>query len=153
MFFHQFSGNSVIVILVLSLLVPLHTTDVGCFLYFNIILALMIIMVIHSHPHDFLLSIIVLFATVMRLGLNVASTRVVLLEGHQAAMLLGRLSKLDNLLLAETMRWIHCILHFIIINFIVITKGAGRVSEVIVRLILDALLKQLLLTQTQMPAS
>ena len=84
----------VIVLLVLSLLVlPIPPMLLDVFFTFNIILALLIIMVaIHTAtPMDFSsFPIIVLFATVMRLGLNVASTRVVLLEGHEGGDAAGQ---------------------------------------------------------------
>ena len=82
-----------------------------------------------------------LFATVMRLGLNVASTRVVLLEGHQGGDAAGQvIEAFGQFVIGGNYAVgfiVFCIL--IIINFIVITKGAGRVSEVIARFTLDAL--------------
>ena len=135
----------VIVILVLSLLVlPIPPMLLDVFFTFNIILALLIIMVaIHTAtPMDFSsFPIIVLFATVMRLGLNVASTRVVLLEGHQGGDAAGQvIEAFGQFVIGGNYAVgfiVFCIL--IIINFIVITKGAGRVSEVIARFTLDAL--------------
>ena len=135
----------VIVLLVLSLLVlPIPPMLLDVFFTFNIILALLIIMVaIHTAtPMDFSsFPIIVLFATVMRLGLNVASTRVVLLEGHQGGDAAGQvIEAFGQFVIGGNYAVgfiVFCIL--IIINFIVITKGAGRVSEVIARFTLDAL--------------
>ena len=93
-------------------------------------------------PMDFSsFPIIVLFATVMRLGLNVASTRVVLLEGHEGGDAAGQvIEAFGQFVIGGNYAVgfiVFCIL--IIINFIVITKGAGRVSEVIARFTLDAL--------------
>ena len=135
----------VIVLLVLSLLVlPIPPMLLDVFFTFTIILALLIIMVaIHTAtPMDFSsFPIIVLFATVMRLGLNVASTRVVLLEGHQGGDAAGQvIEAFGQFVIGGNYAVgfiVFCIL--IIINFIVITKGAGRVSEVIARFTLDAL--------------
>ena len=83
-----------IVLLVLTLLVlPIPPVMLDIFFTFNIILALLIIMVaIHTAtPMDFSsFPIIILFATVMRLGLNVASTRVVLIEGHEGGDAAGK---------------------------------------------------------------
>ena len=77
----------------------------------------------------------------MRLGLNVASTRVVLLEGHQGGDAAGQvIEAFGQFVIGGNYAVgfiVFCIL--IIINFIVITKGAGRVSEVIARFTLDAL--------------
>ncbi|MAI42668.1 MAG: flagellar biosynthesis protein FlhA [Gammaproteobacteria bacterium] len=135
----------IIVLLVLSLLVlPIPPVLLDVFFTFNIILALLIIMVaIHTAtPMDFSsFPIIVLFATVMRLGLNVASTRVVLLEGHEGGDAAGQvIEAFGQFVIGGNYAVgfiVFCIL--IIINFIVITKGAGRVSEVIARFTLDAL--------------
>ena len=135
----------IIVLLVLSLLVlPIPPVLLDVFFTFNIILALLIIMVaIHTAtPMDFSsFPIIVLFATVMRLGLNVASTRVVLLEGHEGGDAAGQvIEAFGHFVIGGNYAVgfiVFCIL--IIINFIVITKGAGRVSEVIARFTLDAL--------------
>ena len=135
----------IIVLLVLSLLVlPIPPMLLDVFFTFNIILALLIIMVaIHTAtPMDFSsFPIIVLFATVMRLGLNVASTRVVLLEGHEGGDAAGQvIEAFGQFVIGGNYAVgfiVFCIL--IIINFIVITKGAGRVSEVIARFTLDAL--------------
>ena len=83
-----------IVLLVLTLLVlPIPPVMLDVFFTVNIILALLIIMVaIHTAtPMDFSsFPIIILFATVMRLGLNVASTRVVLIKGHEGGDSAGK---------------------------------------------------------------
>jgi len=114
------------------------------FFTFNIILALLIVMVaIHTAtPMDFSsFPIIILFATVMRLGLNVASTRVVLIEGYQGGDAAGKVIEAFGQFVIGGNYAVGLIVFVIlmIINFIVITKGAGRVSEVIARFTLDAL--------------
>jgi len=85
--------------------------------------------------------IIILFATVMRLGLNVASTRVVLIEGYQGGDAAGKVIEAFGQFVIGGNYAVGLIVFVIlmIINFIVITKGAGRVSEVIARFTLDAL--------------
>jgi len=134
-----------IVLLVLTLLVlPIPPLMLDIFFTFNIILALLIVMVaIHTAtPMDFSsFPIIILFATVMRLGLNVASTRVVLIEGHQGGDSAGRVIEAFGQFVIGGNYAVGLIVFVIlmIINFIVITKGAGRVSEVIARFTLDAL--------------
>ena len=84
---------------------------------------------------------IILFATMLRLGLNVASTRVVLLEGHQGGDAAGKVIAAFGEFVIGGNYVVGFIVFAIlmIINFIVITKGAGRVSEVIARFTLDAL--------------
>ena len=84
---------------------------------------------------------VILFATVLRLGLNVASTRVVLLEGHQGGDAAGRVIEAFGQFVIGGNYAVGFIVFAIlmIINFIVITKGAGRISEVIARFTLDAL--------------
>ncbi len=134
-----------IVLLVLTLLVlPIPPVMLDIFFTFNIILALLIIMVaIHTAtPMDFSsFPIIILFATVMRLGLNVASTRVVLIEGHEGGDAAGKVIEAFGQFVIGGNYAVGLIVFIIlmIINFIVITKGAGRVSEVIARFTLDAL--------------
>ncbi len=134
-----------IVLLVLTLLVlPIPPVMLDVFFTFNIILALLIIMVaIHTAtPMDFSsFPIIILFATVMRLGLNVASTRVVLIEGYQGGDAAGKVIEAFGQFVIGGNYAVGLIVFVIlmIINFIVITKGAGRVSEVIARFTLDAL--------------
>ena len=114
------------------------------FFTFNIILALLIIMVAinTSSPMDFSsFPMVILFATVLRLGLNVASTRVVLLEGHQGGDAAGKVIEAFGQFVIGGNYAVGFIVFAIlmIINFIVITKGAGRISEVIARFTLDAL--------------
>ena len=134
-----------IVLLVLTLLVlPIPPVMLDVFFTFNIILALLIIMVaIHTAtPMDFSsFPIIILFATVMRLGLNVASTRVVLIKGHEGGDSAGKVIEAFGQFVIGGNYVVGLIVFIIlmIINFIVITKGAGRVSEVIARFTLDAL--------------
>jgi len=134
-----------IVLLVLTLLVlPIPPVMLDVLFTFNIILALLIIMVaIHTAtPMDFSsFPIIILFATVMRLGLNVASTRVVLIQGHEGGDAAGKVIEAFGQFVIGGNYAVGLIVFLIlmIINFIVITKGAGRVSEVIARFTLDAL--------------
>tara|TARA_A100001037_G_scaffold236211_1_gene215191 strand:+ start:1275 stop:3293 length:2019 start_codon:yes stop_codon:yes gene_type:complete len=111
---------------------------------FNIVMALLIIMVAinSASPMDFSsFPVIILFATTMRLGLNVASTRVVLLEGHNGGDAAGKVIEAFGQFVIGSNYAVGFIVFaiLIIINFVVITKGAGRVSEVIARFTLDAL--------------
>ena len=133
------------VLLVLALLVlPMPAFMLDILFTFNIVMALLIIMVAinSASPMDFSsFPIIILFATTMRLGLNVASTRVVLLEGHNGGDAAGKVIEAFGQFVIGSNYAVGFIVFaiLIIINFVVITKGAGRVSEVIARFTLDAL--------------
>ena len=82
-----------------------------------------------------------LFATVLRLGLNVASTRIVLSNGHTGTDAAGNvIEAFGNFVIAnDYVVGIFVFAILIIINLVVITKGAGRVSEVSARFTLDAM--------------
>ena len=106
--------------------------------------ALIILMVaINSEkPLDFsAFPAILLVATMMRLGLNVASTRVVLVKGHEGSDAAGKVIQAfgDFVIGGNYVVGFIVFIILMIINFIVVTKGAGRVSEVIARFTLDAL--------------
>ena len=149
----QFAGNfpwsslavpAVVMIILALLILPMPAVMLDIFFSINIILALLIIMVAinTASPLDFSsFPIVILFATIMRLGLNVASTRVVLLEGHQGGAAAGKVIEAFGQFVIGGNYAVGFIVFAIlmIINFIVITKGAGRVSEVIARFALDAL--------------
>ena len=134
-----------VVLIVLAMLVlPMPPIMLDIFFTFNILLALLIIMVglNSSEPLDFsAFPPIILWSTMLRLGLNVASTRVVLLEGHQGGASAGKVIEAFGEVVVGGNYLVGFIVFAIImiINFIVITKGAGRVSEVIARFTLDAL--------------
>ena len=111
---------------------------------FNIILGLVIIMVAinSSKPLDFSsFPSILLLATMLRLGLNVASTRLVLVKGHEGPDAAGKVIEAFGEFVIDGNYLVGFIIFSIlmIINFIVVTKGAGRVSEVIARFTLDAM--------------
>ena len=151
--FRQLSANIVwgaiatpaVVLLILTLLIlPIPAFMLDIMFTFNIVLSLLIIMVAinTSTPMEFSsFPIVILFATVMRLGLNVASTRVVLLNGHEGTAAAGRVIEAFGEFVIGGNYAVGFIVFsiLIIINFVVITKGAGRVSEVIARFTLDAL--------------
>ena len=135
----------VAVVLILTMLIlPLPPLMLDFFFTLNILLALLIIMVALNTAETLNFSsfpTIILFATMLRLGLNVASTRVVLLEGHQGGDAAGKVIAAFGEFVIGGNYVVGFIVFAIlmIINFIVITKGAGRVSEVIARFTLDAL--------------
>lgn len=144
---YEFSslGIPLLVLMIISMLVlPLPPTLLDVLFTFNIILALVIIMVaINTHrPMDFsAFPAILLLATMLRLALNVASTRVVLVNGHEGTDAAGKVIEAFGAFVIDGNYLVGFIIFMIlmIINFIVVTKGAGRVSEVIARFTLDAL--------------
>ena len=133
-----------ILALVGMLVLPLPVVLLDVFFVFNITISLLILMVaLHTHrPLDFSsFPNLLLLATVLRLGLNVASTRIVLSEGHNGADAAGKvIQAFGEFIVAGNYAvglFVFAIL--VIINLVVITKGAGRVSEVSARFTLDAM--------------
>ena len=133
-----------ILALVGMLVLPLPVALLDVFFVFNITISILILMVaLHTHrPLDFSsFPNLLLLATVLRLGLNVASTRIVLSEGHNGADAAGKvIQAFGEFIVAGNYAvglFVFAIL--VIINLVVITKGAGRVSEVSARFTLDAM--------------
>jgi flagellar biosynthesis protein FlhA len=133
-----------ILALVGMLVLPLPVALLDMFFVFNITISLLILMVaLHTHrPLDFSsFPNLILLATVLRLGLNVASTRIVLSEGHNGPGAAGQvIQAFGEFIVAGNYTvglFVFAIL--VIINLVVITKGAGRVSEVSARFTLDAM--------------
>ena len=133
-----------IIALVAMLVLPLPVALLDVFFVVNIILSLLILMVaLHTQrPLDFSsFPNLLLIATVLRLALNVASTRIVLKDGHTGSGAAGRvIEAFGEFIVAGNYAvglFVFSIL--VIINLVVITKGAGRVSEVSARFTLDAL--------------
>ena len=138
-------GVPLLVLLILSMLIlPLPPFLLDILFTFNIMIGLIIIMVaINSQkPLDFSsFPSILLLATMLRLGLNVASTRMVLVNGHEGPDAAGKVIEAFGVFVIGGNYLVGFIIFSIlmIINFIVVTKGAGRVSEVIARFTLDAM--------------
>tara|TARA_B110000116_G_scaffold4008_1_gene3511 strand:+ start:211 stop:2388 length:2178 start_codon:yes stop_codon:yes gene_type:complete len=138
-------GIPVIVLLIISMLIlPLPPFLLDFLFTFNILLGVMIIMIAinSSKPLDFSsFPAILLLATMLRLGLNVASTRLVLVKGHEGPDAAGNVIEAFGEFVIAGNYLVGFIIFSIlmIINFIVVTKGAGRVSEVIARFTLDAM--------------
>ena len=138
-------GIPMLVLLIISMLIlPLPAMLLDFLFTFNIILGLVIIMVAinSSKPLDFSsFPSILLLATMLRLGLNVASTRLVLVKGHEGPDAAGKVIEAFGEFVIGGNYLVGFIIFSIlmIINFIVVTKGAGRVSEVIARFTLDAM--------------
>ena len=122
--------------------VPSFLLDIGFIANIAISLAVLMIALNAARPLDFSsFPTVLLFATLMRLALNVASTRVVLVNGHKGSDAAGHVIEAFGKFLIGG-DWAVGIFVFaiiMIINLIVITKGAGRVSEVSARFTLDAM--------------
>ncbi|MEY2620935.1 MAG: Flagellar biosynthesis protein FlhA, partial [Pseudomonadota bacterium] len=138
-------GIPALVLLIMAMLVvPLPPLLLDIFFTFNIIMGLLIIMIAIGtrKPLDFsVFPTVLLLATMLRLALNVASTRVILSHGHEGHESAGQvIAAFGEFVIAGN--YVIGFVVFIIlmiINFIVITKGAGRVSEVNARFTLDAM--------------
>ncbi len=138
-------GTPLLVVMMFSMMiVPLPPFALDLAFTFNIALALIIILVsIYTlRPLDFaVFPTVLLIATMLRLALNVASTRVVLLHGHTGTGAAGNvIESFGNFVVGGNYAVgfvVFAIL--VIINFVVVTKGAGRVSEVSARFTLDAM--------------
>ena len=134
-----------IVFLILAMMVlPLPAFALDLLFTFNIALALMVLMVATytKRPLDFAaFPTVLLLTTLMRLSLNVASTRVVLTEGHTGPAAAGRvIESFGHFVIAGNFAVgliVFAIL--VVINFMVVTKGAGRIAEVAARFTLDAM--------------
>ena len=143
----EFSGLGLpfLVLLIISMLIlPLPAFLLDFLFTFNIVVGLVIIMIAinSTKPLDFSsFPSILLLATMLRLGLNVASTRLVLVKGHEGPDAAGNVIEAFGEFVIAGNYLVGFIIFAIlmIINFIVVTKGAGRVSEVIARFTLDAM--------------
>ena len=147
--FKEFTKNGLgtpllVVMMFCMMIVPLPPFALDVVFTFNIALALIIILmsIYTLRPLDFaVFPTVLLVATMMRLALNVASTRVVLLNGHTGTDAAGNvIESFGNFVVGGNYAVgfvVFAIL--VIINFVVVTKGAGRVSEVSARFTLDAM--------------
>ncbi|MAQ06756.1 MAG: flagellar biosynthesis protein FlhA [SAR116 cluster bacterium] len=133
-----------ILLLVVMMVIPLPAYLLDLFFTTNILLSLLILMVaLHTfRPLDFSsFPTVLLFATILRLGLNVASTRIVLSKGHTGPDAAGHVIEAFGafVIAGNYVVGIFVFAILIIINLVVVTKGAGRVSEVSARFTLDAM--------------
>ncbi len=133
-----------ILTLVVLMVLPIPAFLLDLFFVTNIMISLAVLMVALNaqKPLDFSsFPTVLLFATLFRLGLNVASTRVVLVHGHEGEAAAGMVIQAfgDFLIGGDYIVGLFVFAILIIINMIVVTKGAGRVSEVSARFTLDAL--------------
>lgn len=138
-------GTPFIVMAVLGMIIlPMPAFLLDILFSFNIALAIVVLLitVYTLKPLDFgVFPSVLLIATILRLSLNVASTRVVLLEGHEGPDAAGAVIEAFGSVVIGGNYAVGLVvfLILIIINFVVVTKGAGRISEVTARFTLDAM--------------
>jgi flagellar biosynthesis protein FlhA len=144
-FFARFKGNSDLGFIfglfaaVFLLVIPIHKDLLSIFLVFSIAISLLILLTVVyvKEPPEFsVFPTILLAVTLYRLGLNVASTRLILLDGDAGSVIqsFGTFVVGGNYVVGAVIFFI-----LVIINFVVITKGAGRIAEVTARFTLDAM--------------
>lgn len=142
------TGNLGIPLALLTLMgmmmLPMPAFLLDVFFSFNIALSIVVLLVgVYAlRPLDFaVFPTILLLATLLRLALNVASTRIVLLEGHNGGDAAGKVIQAfgEVVIGGNYAVGLVIFLILIIINFVVVTKGAGRISEVSARFTLDAM--------------
>ncbi len=138
-------GTPILLFMMLVMLVlPLPPFILDLLFTFNIALAMIVLLVsvYAGRPLDFaVFPTVLLIATLLRLALNVASTRVVLLEGHGGTAAAGRVIQAFGEFVVGGSYTVGLVVFaiLVIINFVVVTKGAGRISEVTARFTLDAM--------------
>ncbi len=138
-------GAPILLLMMLSMVVvPLPPMALDMLFTFNIAFALIVVLVsVYAlRPLDFsVFPTILLVATLLRLALNIASTRVVLLEGHTGTAAAGKVIEAFGEFVIGGNYAVGLVVFaiLVIINFVVVTKGAGRVSEVSARFTLDAM--------------
>ena len=134
-----------LILMILGMMVlPLPAFLLDIMFTFNIALSVMVLLVsIHTlKPLDFaVFPTVLLLTTLLRLSLNVASTRIVLMEGHTGPDAAGKVIEAFGHYLVGGNYAVGIVVFIIlvVINFIVITKGAGRIAEVSARFTLDAM--------------
>ncbi len=140
----NFGSAALIIAMLVMIIIPLPPFALDLLFSFNITLSLIIMMVsiYVVRPLEFsLFPTVLLITTLLRLTLNIASTRVVLLHGHEGSHAAGEVIRAFGEVVIGGNFVVGMIIFIIlmIINFIVVTKGAGRISEVTARFTLDAM--------------
>jgi flagellar biosynthesis protein FlhA len=133
-----------IVFVILIMIIPLNSFLIDIFLTLSISLSLLILFIgMYLHrPLDFsVFPSILLITTLFRLSLNIASTRLILVHGDEGSHAAGRVIQAFGTFIVGGNYVVGAVVFLIlvIINFVVITKGAGRVAEVAARFTLDAM--------------
>ena len=133
-----------LVVLLMLMILPIPPILLDFFFTFSITLSLLVLLsgIYILRPLEFaVFPTVLLLTTLLRLALNVASTRVVLLHGHTGSHAAGKVIESFGAVVIGGNYAVGLVVFaiLVIINFVVITKGAGRVSEVSARFTLDAL--------------
>jgi len=141
---HGLGAPLIVLALLAMVVVPLPPVLLDALFSFNIAISLVVLLAVVSvkRPLDFaIFPIVLLMTTMLRLALNVASTRVILLNGQDGHAAAGQVIAAFGKFVVGGNYAVGLVAFAIltIINFVVITKGAGRVSEVTARFILDAM--------------
>lgn len=139
-----FAAPAIIVMMLAMMVLPLPAFALDIFFSFNIALAVIVLLtsLYTIRPLDFMVfPSVLLVSTMLRLSLNVASTRVVLTEGHTGPDAAGKVIEAFGHFLIGGNYTVGIVVFIIltIINFTVVTKGAGRIAEVGARFALDAM--------------
>ncbi|OUS04045.1 hypothetical protein A9Q90_07550, partial [Gammaproteobacteria bacterium 54_18_T64] len=138
-------GTPLIVVMMLAMIIlPLPPVLLDVFFTFNISFSLIVLLAViyAERPLEFtVFPTVLLIATLLRLALNIASTRVVLLEGHTGTDAAGKVIQAFGDFVVGGNYTVGLVVFaiLVIINFVVITKGGGRISEVSARFTLDAM--------------
>ena len=140
----QLAGPVLILVILAMMVLPLPPFALDLFFTFNIAISVIVMLVAMSvmKPLDFsVFPTVLLVTTLLRLSLNVASTRIVLLDGHTGPGAAGQVIEAFGHFLVGGNYAVGLVVFtiLVIINFVVITKGAGRVAEVAARFTLDAM--------------
>lgn len=139
-----FYAPATLLMLLSMIILPLPTFLLDIFFTFNIVLSIMILLssMFTKNIIEFIsFPTILLFSTLLRLSLNIASTRVILINGHLGYSSAGNvIESFGHFLVGNNFfTGIVIFIILIIINFIVITKGSGRIAEVGARFALDGM--------------
>ncbi len=141
----QILAGPVLILMILAMMVlPLPPFLLDMLFTFNIALSIMVLLVAMFTRKTLEFAAfptVLLFATLLRLALNIASTRIILLQGHTGAGAAGRVVEAFGHFLVGGNFAIGIVVFVIlvVINFMVITKGAGRIAEVGARFVLDGM--------------
>ncbi|AXT49192.1 MULTISPECIES: flagellar biosynthesis protein FlhA [Chromobacterium] len=140
----QLAGPVLIILILAMMVLPLPPVLLDIFFTFNIAVSVIVLLVGINvrKPLDFsAFPTVLLVTTLLRLSLNVASSRVILLEGHSGPDAAGKvIESFAHFLIGDNVAiGIVVFVIITIINFVVITKGAGRIAEVSARFTLDAM--------------
>ena len=140
----QLAGPILIVLILAMMVLPLPPFALDLLFTFNISMSMLVLLLAVSvtKPLDFsLFPTVLLITTLLRLSLNVATTRVVLLYGHNGPDAAGHvIESFGHFLIGNNYAvGIVVFVVLVVINFVVITKGSGRIAEVAARFTLDAM--------------